>query len=109
MATKWTREAIIELLHTNDRAVERALLTLLARQTSDEQVIQQTKHHNLKGFTPYDAKIMTSMAQQVKRGFSLTLKQLAWLRGHKSDRFPSRIGKYARQLLKVVKEKEEGK
>lgn len=93
-----TKESIKELLLKNDRAVERALLVLLSYQTATEQKIESTSVENGEGFASCDAKVMTSMAKQVQRGRSLTPKQLAWLRSGKSERFPCRIAKYARQL-----------
>lgn len=106
MTKTWTKDEIKELLKTNDRAVERALLVLLSRQTNDEQSQETTRHSNNRGFTQADAAIFTSMAKQVQRGYRLTEKQLAFLRNGKSQRFPSRIGKYAGQLLEVAQEKQ---
>jgi hypothetical protein len=111
----YTRDEILALLHEEsprgDRAVERALLVLLDRQTTDEQRTEQTKHHNLRGFMPFDAKKMTSMAKQVQssrreKGQKLSPRQRAWLRSAPpNSRYPSRIGKYARQLALVANEK----
>lgn len=39
------------LLATNDRAVERALVCLYNRQTIDEQLSEDTKHRNGRGFS----------------------------------------------------------
>lgn len=103
--SEWTKEEIKELLMTNDRAVERALLVLVERQTQDEKRSETTKYHNEMGFAPCDARMMTSMANFVSRGRHLTPKQLAWLRNGKSERFPSRICKYAGQILKTMEEK----
>lgn len=105
MTDSWNVEKIRTLLLTNDRAVERALVALATRQTQDEFNTEQTRLQNGIGFTGSDAKIMTSMAKQVSRGRTLTEKQLAYLRSGKSDRFPHRICKYARQLLEISQEK----
>jgi hypothetical protein len=106
MTTPLTREAFINLLNTNDRAVERALLVLLARQERVEQEAETTKFRNDRGFTQADARIMTSMAKQVQRGHRLTERQLAFLRNRKTDgRFPGRIQKYTRQLLEEAKQR----
>lgn len=102
----WTRETVQDLLMTNDRAVERALLVLLDRQTFDEQTSKDTKHQNGRGFTQADARIMTEFAVQVKRGRSLTPSQLRFLRNRKSAHFHSRIGKYAKQLLDQIQKNE---
>lgn len=92
-----SRESILALLMTNDRAVERALIVLFDYQTADEKSTHNTRHENGQGFTAYDAPIMSSMATQVLRNYPLTQKQLAWLRGGKKL---SRIGKYAGQLAR---------
>lgn len=105
MSNTWTKESIRELLAKNDKAVGRALLVLLSRQTRDEKDTESTRHHNKIGFTPYDARMMTSMARfYAKRGF-LSHKQLAYLRAP-TKRFESRIGKYAGQLLDEIEKKE---
>lgn len=104
----WTKEKIKQLLTENDRAVERALLALLARQTSDEVQSESTSHHNGKGFCTYDARMMTSMAKWVRRGHQLSVNQLLWLRGSSRNGTP-RIGKYAGQLAKVANEKEDAR
>lgn len=99
---KWTREEFIELLHTNDKAVGRALLSLLQEQTAEEQINSETIFQNGRGFSSSDARVMTSMASfYASKGF-LSPRQIKWLRGGRSQRFPSRIGKYAGQLAKKV-------
>lgn len=91
-----TKEIVQNLLATNDRAVARALIVLLDYQTQDEKERQSTSHANGRGFNHVDAPLMTSMAEQIKRGRTLSQKQLDWLRGVGKAR--SRIGKYAQQL-----------
>ena len=59
----WNKERIIELLETNDIAVARALVRLNAEQTADEQVQQQTKHKNNRGFRPCHARMGHIMAK----------------------------------------------
>ena len=103
--TDWTQAKIKTLLEKNDRAVERALVVLYDRQTEDEKRADDTKHHNNRGFTQADARFMSSMARQVLRGVHLSARQLAFLRGRRSTRFHSRIGKYSRQLLEVAEAK----
>jgi len=99
-----TKEDIITLLMTNDKAVERAVVVLFERQTQSEQSSESTHVHNGEGFTPFDAHIMSGMAKWVLRGRPLTPKQLAFLR-RGTRKFPSRIGKYAGQLLKIAEAK----
>ena len=110
-----TLEVVKEKLLTNDRWLYRGLVAIYNRQTQDEKSEQSTKHDNGRGFTGADAEIMSSMAQQlIKKGFldpnrtqyaTLTEKQKAWLRSGKSERFPHRITKYARQLMIVASER----
>lgn len=47
---QWTRDQINTLLQTSDAAVERAMVVLFNRQTSDEQQTEETKHLNGVGF-----------------------------------------------------------
>lgn len=100
--TVWTREQIIDLLHTNDKAVGRALLVLNKRQTTDERQDETTKYRNDRGFRPCHAKKGTSMAEDFSRKGFLTAKQVAWWRVRGTDG-KSRIQIYSRQLLEEVK------
>lgn len=103
MSTKtWDKASIVNLLHTNDKAVERALLVLLERQTLDERQVEDTRYRNDRGFTQADAPRLTRWAKQIQAGRHLSPRQLWWIRSGKSDRFPSRIGKYHRQLLEAI-------
>lgn len=82
------REQVIQMLHSDTpqgrRAVERALLVLLDRQTADERSQETTTHRNSRGFTQADARMMTSLAKQVlssgyPKGKQLSPRQRAWL------------------------------
>jgi hypothetical protein len=97
-----TKEQVKELLANNNRAVERALMVLFAYQTADEQQSEHTSHSNGRGFNSTDAAIMSSMAKWVLQGRSLSMKQLAFLRGEGKKN--SRIGKYAGQLAEHANE-----
>lgn len=99
-----TRDDITRLLNTNNKAVARALVVLNERQTADEQIQQDTKYQNGRGFTPADARMGTSMAQFYSRNGYLTEKQLAYWRKPNAKGVP-RICKYANQLLEIAKEK----
>lgn len=102
------RNYITRLLETNDKAVARALLVLNARQTSDEQASQHTKHHNSRGFRPCHARMGTSMAKFYERNGYLSSKQIAYWR--KTDRAGNmRIGIYWRQLIEEAMAKAERK
>lgn len=99
-----TKDYIKQLLATNNVAVGRALVALNARQTSDEQVDETTRHLNGQGFRPCHAHRGTSMAKFFKRAGFLTPKQLAWWRKPMACG-NSRIEIYAGQLLIVAEEK----
>jgi hypothetical protein len=93
-----TKQTIVELLRSNDKDVARALLVLTARQTSDEQVQEVTKHQNGRGFRPCHARMGTNMAQFFGRNGYLSPKQVAYWRVR--DRTGKmRIEIYAGQLL----------
>lgn len=96
-----TNESIKQLLATSNAAVERALVVLLSRQTSDEVASQNTKHRNGRGFSAFDAEILTSFATQIERklargmklGECLSEKQMAIAR----KRVPSYAGQLAEE------------
>ena len=99
-----TYEHIIHLLNTNDRAIERAVLAISARQTEDERRDEITKYHNGQGWRPCHAAIGVSMAKFIERNGSLTPKQIAYWRTP-NDKGVPRIHIYARQLLKIAQER----
>lgn len=97
-----TKDEIIKLLKTNDKAVARAVYVLNERQTASEQTSAATINHNGIGFTPADARMGTSMAQFYARNGYLTPKQIAYWRKPNVRGVP-RICKYASQLLEISK------
>ena len=99
-----TRESIVALLETNDKAVARALVVLYNNQTADEQETNSTHQHNGRGFSGFDADIGTKMAKfYLERGY-LTKGQVAVWR--KPTKGGIRIGRYWRQLLAAAEEKQ---
>jgi hypothetical protein len=90
----WTKDAILHLIATNDRAVERGLVQIYWRQTSDEQSAHATRCHNGRGFTAFDAPTLTGIAQRCIAKNGLTPKQLALVR--------RRLVKYWKQLLEIA-------
>lgn len=88
------KEYVQHLLSVNDKAVERGLLAIYARQTAHEQVIEQTQEHNDVGFAGNDAEFLSSCAKSVQKYGSLTVNQLPWVR--------RRMMKYWRQLADVA-------
>lgn len=59
----WTREDIDALLISSDAAVERGIIVLFHRQTSDEQSDASTNHQNNRGFASCDARAGTRFAR----------------------------------------------
>lgn len=97
----WTKDEIAQLLQTNDKALERAILKIFARQTASEQAIDTTTHTNGKGFTSADARLLSSFAKWIQtshkaEGSRLSDKQKVWAR--------KKMAKYAGQMLLVMKE-----
>jgi hypothetical protein len=84
-------------LATNPAWAHRALVVLHDLQTADERRAGETVEHNGVGFTGIDAEILSSFAEQVKRGRTLSPKQLVI--AHR------RLPKYAAQLWRVAQAK----
>lgn len=101
-----TKENIVNLLKTNDKAIGRALVVLKNRQTYDEQSAQTTKHHNNKGFRPCHARMGTSMANFFEKNGYLSPKQIAYWRVEGKEGM--RIGIYSRQLIEEAELKRKG-
>ena len=100
-----TKQSIIELLLTNDKAIARALVVLNDRQTADEQASGATIYHNGRGFSGAHSTIGTSMAKFYQKNGFLTTRQLEyWRKPTKSGR--PRITIYAGQLLEEATAKE---
>ena len=95
-ANGWTREHIIHLLNTNDRAVERALLQIYLRQTHSEKVSMNTHIHNNRGFTAFDGELLTNIAEKFISTGKLTMGQLNIVR--------PKMTKYWKQLLEIASE-----
>lgn len=72
-----------------DNAVK-AMVTLYAYQTEDEQADGDTKHKNSKGFNAVDAKFLSSLSELAIHNVKLTDKQKAAV--------SYRMQKYARQI-----------
>jgi hypothetical protein len=100
-----TKDSIIQMLISNNKAVGRALIVLNDRQTSDEQYNQSTNRNNGRGFTPADARMGTSMANFFTKFNRLSDKQLAYWRKPNVRGVP-RIAKYAGQLLEIAQMKQ---
>jgi len=100
----WDREKINAMLLSNPRAIERALLVLLDRQTFDEQQAGDTKYHNGVGFSGVDAEFMTSLAMRVRGGQQLTPRQLACMQKTNAKGL-CKLAKYHGQLIEEIEKK----
>lgn len=94
MDKKWTKDEIKEMLERNPKAVTRGLLAIYKNQTMDEQLSQSTHYHNGIGFTGADAEILSSFAEQLKRGRNLSYKQFEMAK--------KKMVKYAGQLARIA-------
>lgn len=94
----WTKEEILANIETKENWACNALMAVFKNQTSDEQTGHYTKHTNSKGFTKFDAELLTSFAHQYSSKNWLSRKQLKIVR--------RRIPKYWRQLLAFANKEE---
>lgn len=78
-------------LSTRPEQAVKGLMRIYANQTLEEQIEEDTKVHNGKGFCSADAKILSSFAKQYKSKGFLTAAQMSIVY--------NRIPKYARQLI----------
>jgi hypothetical protein len=97
-------DRIRTLLTNNDMALETGLLRIYERQTAAEQATQTTTEHNGRGFSAFDATILSSFAEQIKAnrygrgiGRRLTDRQRAIAR--------AKMVHYAGQLAGIAEEK----
>lgn len=104
IVTRQNLEVMMQNNHLVRDVVGRALVHLLDRQTRDEQQTEHTKYNNGVGFTPGDAKMGTSMAQQYQRKSWLSEKQINYWR-IRDKRGTMRLVKYWAQLNEVAEEK----
>jgi hypothetical protein len=96
--TVWTKEKITQLLMNDNEAVIRGILRIYNSQTSEEKNMQTTVENNGIGFNRVDSDLLSSFAEQIKSGKSLSKKQM--------DIARTRMKKYSGQLLKFVKRRE---
>jgi hypothetical protein len=103
-----SRDYIVALLATNDKAVARALVVVNKNQTYTEQNAEATINHNGVGFRPCHARMGTSMAKFYEARGYLSPKQVAYWRKPMSDG-NMRIGIYWRQLAEAAEVKAQQK
>lgn len=95
---EYTIQMVREKLGTDINWMCRALVVITERnQTADEQATGDTRWANGIGWNGVDAKILTSFAGQVKKGWKLSDKQLAIAK--------KKLPKYAKQVLALINEK----
>jgi len=90
----YTVEQIKVKVGTDSKWAERAVVALWHRQTAHEQGMQATIEHNGVGFNGVDAGILSSFAEQVRRGRTLSERQLRIAY--------KKLPKYARQLHSIA-------
>jgi len=73
----WTRQEIGALIIRNDRAVERAMVSLWEKQEEDERTDAVARHHNGRGFAHWSVGSGTYFANWVRSGRHLSGKHLA--------------------------------
>lgn len=105
-AKVWTKEAILALIdrwtipgEENGKAMFRALHSLYERQTLGEQETHESHEQNGRGFTKFDADLLTDIAQKSEKYGSLTPKQ--------TQLVGRRIRKYHRQLVEIANKNEQ--
>lgn len=101
--TKEEVEFIREKLYTNQAWLEKGILAIDARQTPDEQDRGITAYQNGRGWNSSDASTGGYMAQYI-RDCRRPLGQK--LSGKWVDRARKMMGKYARQLLRIVRKED---
>lgn len=93
--TRALAETIKTNLKTNPAWVERAILALYAKQTTDEQSALDTRYQNHQGFTSADARRFSFVAQFIQKGGHLTREKALGV-------YAVRLQKYAGQLATIA-------
>ena len=94
----WTKESVIALLDSNNKAVVAAIKGLNARQTAAERAEGTAKVQNGRGFNKQDAPFLGDIARKLPLyNDHMTERQLYVAR--------KKIRKYWRQLLEMIEEK----
>ena len=81
-------------LATNPAWATRAIVKLWQRQTADEKATQSTGQDNGVGFNGTDAFILSSFAEQINKGRTLSPKQLAIAF--------KKLPKYSKQIISEI-------
>jgi len=104
-----TKQDVIAALNRENEFVQhyvgRALVVLFNRQVQDEKQNNSTKHHNLRGFAPCDARSGSIGAKYYLKHGRLEDWQIEqWKKIHGKS---PRLAKYWRQLDEAAKEKKD--
>jgi len=98
---RFTQQEVEDLILSDTRFVQWALLFLYSEQTAVEKVSQKSIGKNGRGFSGPDAKPLSLMAESLIKTGSLTAKQIVVLRKQGNPGY-SRLGKYRRQLCREL-------
>ena len=99
LKTKKDKIAFIkEQVSFNPKWATRALMTIYEYQTADEQASGYTRNWNHVGFNGVDSEILSSFAEQVNKGRTLSPKQMAVVF--------RKMPKYAKQLMNIADSKQ---
>jgi len=94
----YTKEQIQEKLKSDIRWMERAVLVLFDRQTSDEQLDLDTHHMNGVGFNGMDARYLSWVATYIRKGNHLS--------GRHIEKVGKKLPKYWKQILDEIEKRE---
>lgn len=92
---------ILDRIDADDEFAGGALLALYERQTLYEQEKRLTFVKNDVGFSAFDAKLFSAIAERIQARCDVTEEDLAVLRKRGKDGI-SRLGKYRKQIADVM-------
>lgn len=90
----WKADEMKAILKDNVDQLQKSIVAIWKFQTEDEKRIGETKEYNGVGFNGADAGILTSFAEQINRGRTLSPKQMAIAL--------KKMPKYAGQLCRIA-------
>jgi len=94
----YTKEFIQDKLANDIRWMERGVLVLFERQTLDEQRSNNTIENNRRGFNGTDGRYLTWVGNYLRKGNHLS--------GQHIEKVGKKLPKYWKQILDIIKEKE---
>jgi hypothetical protein len=100
----YTKEFIQEKIVTDTRWTIRTLEVIFNRQTTDEQVNQQTSHKNGRGFTGIDGELLSSFHSQVQK--NRLQNRLDLLSEKQMNICKKKLPKYWKQVKEEIEEKQ---